>query len=997
MPPSFHRRASRPVVKSGAAAGSRRESLRQDFPRLLSKREQDFLHRDMERELMEAPSLPTISHRPPPPLLNPSTTSIQAKFDLCLDQAVKCTDEDLERAVKNVFDVVESLPSRGGLTTPDPRMQALLARVTARTDLSSVDTLFYTAMLGLSVGGTNCDRLFEEILSVGRVYEVAPTNLVRLFRARSLRTSLGDLEWQILASMVTNDIRLVALVPLLELLALAKVEEATSWELALGSLSWLTLSVPEFLSCLSALKACPDVELAAKHCARAVHALDDGLVYELLSLADRDSLLFTLAILKHRFESRVLCPHPLQVEVADGPARLLARRLASDMNLDQAGFPRMCRVSMALVQLGRLPDWTVKAIEKRLASPRLVLLPSAGVQPTDLLSLMWALHRWPNSWRRRSEWGAPDGLGAQLHMALRAHLTSGTMSARMLLTAVECLASITTRKTKPVLLDAMREAARLALEGKEDLTLNEICMAATTYTVRLQFASIEPQTTVAFLQLLHQRGLSKLTTPQLADLCEVHSYARIVMGLPETLDALTTRLADTGGLIAPAVAARVLVSGAKMQAGAPEGLMLALAKAVNAADNLHPRVAARSLWGITAWLAGRQGEPGLTVELEKLVMAVASRESMETVLEHRAVSGMLWQALSIPHGDMGIRETLGGYRAHLLALDHSDEYNTLPSGPIPDIDGLLEQAGLGRTPALEKHKAAGGSPPLLADSREVEDEVGSIEPSDEFKLNLALAEPVLGDAEGMGGFGGAGEGRESLPELDADMRQILGGHAWRQLICDSTERERASTQSDEKRTTANGLDSREDDEDLDSPKDASYLAGLRAAALKRSPRATFPKLQGLLADILSALKVCQRLPRVGNELEHEWHRDSGGFEYLPRLHEQFDLDWLHKGAKIGIMVLGPRSYAVDDQRHLLCDARMSKLQFEALGLNVVVLHSDLLNAAYDVGEAELKRRVKRANRLPELNDDLAMLRRSIDVVLGVDEGRDEITVCAHGV
>ncbi|EEQ97696.1 hypothetical protein Pmar_PMAR001840, partial [Perkinsus marinus ATCC 50983] len=232
-----------------------------------------------------------------------STVFIHPKLDLCLDQAVKSADVDLDRAVKNVFDVVESLPSREGLTRPDLRMQALVNRVANRIQLSSVDTLFYAAMLGLSVGGTNCDNIFEELLSVSRVHEVSPANLVRLFRARALGTCPGDREWQILASMVTSSVRLEALVPLLELLSLAKVEEPTSWELALGSLSWLTLSVPEFLTCLGALKACPDVELAAKHCARAVHALESGLVYELLSLADRDTLLFTLAILKHRFES----------------------------------------------------------------------------------------------------------------------------------------------------------------------------------------------------------------------------------------------------------------------------------------------------------------------------------------------------------------------------------------------------------------------------------------------------------------------------------------------------------------------------------------------------------------------------------------------------------------------------------------------------------------------------------------------------------------------
>ncbi|EER20516.1 hypothetical protein Pmar_PMAR010262 [Perkinsus marinus ATCC 50983] len=791
--------------------------------------------------------------------------------------------------------------------------------------------------------------------------------------------------------MVTSSVRLEALVPLLELLSLAKVEEPTSWELALGSLSWLTLSVPEFLTCLGALKACPDVELAAKHCARAVHALESGLVYELLSLADRDTLLFTLAILKHRFESHVLCPHPLQVEVADGPARLLARRLASDMNLDQAAFPRMCRVSMALVQLGRLPDWTVKAIERRLASPRLLLLPSAGVQATDLLSLLWALHRWPNSWRRRPEWGAPDGLGTQLHMALRAHLTSGTMTARMLLTAVECLAPIATRKTKPVLLDAMREAARLALENREALTLNEICMAASTYTVRLRFSSIEPQTTVAFLQLLHQRGLDRLTTPQLADLCEVHSHSRIVTGLPETLDALTARLANTGGLIAPSVAARVLVSGAMMQAVAPEGLILALAKAVNAAENLHPRVAARSIWGIIAWQAGRHEEPGLTGELEKLVMAVASREAMETVLEHRAVSGMLWRALSVPQADASIRGVMEGYKAHLLALDQQDDYNMLPSGPIPDLDGLLEQAGLGRSASLVEDKEIGRDPSLVAGP----DGAGSIAPSDEFKLNLALVERPSVGTEEIEQPVGIDDQNEHLSEANYDIRQILGEHTWRQLVVESAERERLTSEAEGSSGVANGSAPEDEDEDLDSPKDASYLAGLRAAALKRTPRTTFPKLQGLLADILSALNVCHRFPRVGIELEHELHKDSGGFEYLPRLHEQFDLDWLHRGAKIGIIVLGPKSYALDDQRHLLCDARMSKMQYEASGLDVLIVHSDHLHAAHEAGEDELKKRVRRANRLPPLGNDCEMLKRCIDVVLGVDEGRDEVSVYSH--
>ncbi|KAF4672937.1 hypothetical protein FOL47_011205 [Perkinsus chesapeaki] len=985
MPPGkprgFRTKPSTAIMSDG------KQSLRHDFPRPLSRREQDFLHREMERELMKAPSLLSTSF--PPTQLLPKLTAISyhSKLALSLEHAVKASDDDLDRVLKNVYDVVESLDSREHLSSPDPRLQGLLARVSNRVDKSSVDTLFYAAMLGYSIGRFNCDQIFEEILSVRRVYELRPLDLVKLFRARASRGMPTDREWQILASMVTSDIRLEALVPLLELLSHAKVEEPTSWEQALASLSWLTLAVPEFLATLSALKDCPDVNLAAKHCARAVNALDEGLVYELLSLSDRDTLLFTLAILKHRFESQVLCPHPLQIEVADGPARMLARRLASDMNLEQAAFPRMCRVSMALVQLGRLPDWTVKAIESRLASPRLLLLPSAGVQPTDLLSLLWALHRWPNAWRRRPEWGAPNGLGAQLHMALRAHLTAGTMTARMLLTAVECLASITTRRTKPVLLDAMREAARLALEEGADLTVNEVCMAATTYTVRLQLAAIEPQTAVGFLQLVHQAGLDKLTTPQLADLCEVHSHSRIITGLPETLDRLAKRLENTGGLIAPAVAARVLVSGAKMQIAAPEGLILALAKAVSATDTLHPRVGARSLWGIIAWLAGRKGEPGLPDEVEKLALAVATRESMETVLEHRGVSGMLWQALSLPQTDPVIREALEGYRHHLLALDQIDEYKLIQSGRV-DIDGLLEQAGLGRSEEL----IAGEDrrPQLPTGSGKPNPDQGSIERLHEFKFDLALPDvPTVGEGS-LPGIVDDDDG--DLPETLNDMRHILGETSWRELV----------QLDDEGMPPSKGIQSASEhrlpeltEEDLDSPKDASYLAGLRAAALKRTPRAAFPKLQGLMADILSALKVCQKLPRLENELDHEWHKDSGGFEYAPRLHEQFDLDWLHKGANIGIRVLGPKSFALDDQRHLLCDAKMAALQFEGQGIHVIIVHSDDLSAAYKAGESELKKRVRRANRLPETSDSCATLRRNINIVLGVEEGFAEHSVCLH--
>ncbi|EER20517.1 hypothetical protein Pmar_PMAR010263 [Perkinsus marinus ATCC 50983] len=150
MPPPFRPQASKSSFKPAPARGDRKAFLRQDFPRPLSRREQDFLHRDMERELMRAPPLlPTAKDMSL--VQSTSTVFIHPKLDLCLDQAVKSADVDLDRAVKNVFDVVESLPSREGLTRPDLRMQALVNRVANRIQLSSVDTLFYAAMLGLSV------------------------------------------------------------------------------------------------------------------------------------------------------------------------------------------------------------------------------------------------------------------------------------------------------------------------------------------------------------------------------------------------------------------------------------------------------------------------------------------------------------------------------------------------------------------------------------------------------------------------------------------------------------------------------------------------------------------------------------------------------------------------------------------------------------------------------------------------------------------------------
>ena len=303
---------------------------------------------------------------------------------------------------------------------------------------------------------------------------------------------------------------------------------------------------------------------------------------ELLDDETRKSLLLLLAISKIKFEflasaenieNPLIGKNPLLVSLASFVKNEVSTCALSEL------IPKL----WALSQLDRLSLGSLLRLERRILASSI-----RDISDTEFHSLLLLFETHEGAWRHRQRFKQSLSLRFAKELSKRVE----SMSAKLLLSCVECLRPLFVKKMRVALADAVREA----LTKPFNLTSTELIAALETF-VALELGQVNRQ---PLELLLREIAIieSKLTTPQLVSLIEARCETEYMNDIETSLYRVKERLDRTGFKISAKNAVKLLFAIADMQLQVPADLITSLATAACEGEELPAASASRLIYAI---------------------------------------------------------------------------------------------------------------------------------------------------------------------------------------------------------------------------------------------------------------------------------------------------------------------------------------------------------------------------------------------------------------
>ena len=574
--------------------------LRFDLPRQLTVAERQSIQHQLRSALR----------------VKPQIIGIPLKLDLCLDQANQFP-------LRHTISILDTLGEPEHLPE-DPRFARLVARTLDQLDSTSSADLLDFARLLMSTRKvsvlTPVVKIAENIFSRGLPVPARAAALKILHATGSMGKRQFEFSVKNLADSIDDIETAKDFIHVFELVSRVDANNMNRYLQELR-LVWLpAMSLHQRLRCLDTTVHIPEVKSQAlSELSLFITDFCKWIDPGLLDSETRKSLLLLLAMFKIKFET-FAGKNILNPLIGKTSPDLLAQ-LASNVKDDISTFPisEIIPKLWALSQLDRLSLGSLLRLERRiLASSNFRQL-----SDSEFHSLLLLFESHEGAWRHRQRFKQSLGLVFAKELSKRV----SSMSAKLLLSSLECLRPLFVKKMRVVLNEVVREA----MSRPFNLTSTELIAALESF-VALELGQINRE---PLEMLLKEIGLieGKLTTPQLVSLIEAQCETEYLDGIESSLSRVTQRLDRSGFKVSERNAVKLLFAIADMQLQVQPELVRSLARVVACNHGELPTaIAARCIYALVM-LRGVIGE----LEVEKMCKSLiesslSSEESQDRLL-----------------------------------------------------------------------------------------------------------------------------------------------------------------------------------------------------------------------------------------------------------------------------------------------------------------------------------------------------------------------------
>ena len=337
-------------------------------------------------------------------------------------------------------------------------------------------------------------------------------------------------------------------------------------------------------------------------------------------------------------------------------------------------MPQVAQKMLLLNGVNSLKIDSVDIVANRIQSFGDTLLGS--LSGSEFTSLLYAISHHPSAWKRRDKYRSQIGtvvarnLGAKLDSLSQSQLVSCAQS--VMLYHNSAIRSLVADEIIPRL-------NFVQIEAIDD----QIGMGR----IMAKLAQDSQKACIGLSRLFDAIDYPRLTTPQIVELFDICSVAKILNPTTRLIETLQNRLTVSGGLISPTNISRVIGCLANLQARNTERLRDSLLQSIGDPTNLHPRLLARLVSDVALLtLSNPTVDSSWT---ESALLSLALPENFNTILSDGLVANKF--ASSVPL----LGETGKVYTDHL---------SEVPENPLR---ALLETAQLETRQKIDKQEWSG--------------------------------------------------------------------------------------------------------------------------------------------------------------------------------------------------------------------------------------------------------------------------------------------------
>lgn len=331
---------------------------------------------------------------------------------------------------------------------------------------------------------------------------------------------------------------------------------------------------------------------------------------------------------------------------------------------------------LALSGLNALQLKSVDLIANRITSFGDKLMHPAALSATEFTALVYTITNHPQSWKRTDKYRA--SIAAPLSKALYLQLEAGRLSPHQTVTCCQCLMTIHNTPVRSAVAEALVRLDTQTLSPVELLSLAHISATLIKH---------DDRTIQLIIKFVNEIPLQRLNTPQLVDLLGVCRDARIVTRADETLMALQQRLQETGGLISPTNAVKVISAVGDLQVRNIGQVVDHLVSIALEVSEMHPRLSARLLTGLTMASVCNPEITAMTNSVSsQLLLNMSSPESLKEILTDVRLTRKLYRSLELLGAEGGV------FRSHLTAIPAPSTESLVgvePGSVVPSLNDEL--------------------------------------------------------------------------------------------------------------------------------------------------------------------------------------------------------------------------------------------------------------------------------------------------------------------